>query len=93
MPFIDSFTAIDFETAHPKGWSICQVGLVRIENGVVTDKINLLVQKADRTEDKLSTLRQAVKELVLHIHRGQQAAAVVSAAGSQGKDNSVGAQH
>ena len=22
-----TFTAIDFETAHPKRWSICQVGL------------------------------------------------------------------
>ncbi len=40
----NSFTAIDFETAHPQGWSICQVGLVRVENGIVTEKISLLVQ-------------------------------------------------
>lgn len=39
-----SFTAIDFETAHPQKWSICQVGLVRVENGIVTEKISLLVQ-------------------------------------------------
>ena len=39
-----SFTAIDFETAHPKTWSICQVGLVRVENGIITEKISLLVQ-------------------------------------------------
>lgn len=37
------FTAIDFETAQGKRWSICQVGLVRVENGVVTQKINRLV--------------------------------------------------
>jgi DNA polymerase-3 subunit epsilon len=38
------FTAIDFETAHGKRWSICQVGLVRVENGVIKDKLSLLVQ-------------------------------------------------
>jgi len=39
-----NFTAIDFETAHGKGWSICQVGLVRIENGITKEKISILVQ-------------------------------------------------
>lgn len=39
-----SFTAIDFETAHPQTWSICQVGLVRVENGIVSEKISMLVQ-------------------------------------------------
>ncbi|WP_192823932.1 exonuclease domain-containing protein [Rufibacter sp. LB8] len=38
-----TFTAIDFETAHGKRWSICQVGLVRYENGVLKRKINKLV--------------------------------------------------
>ena len=42
-----SFTAIDFETAQGKRWSICQVGLVRIENGEVTTKINKLVCPPD----------------------------------------------
>ena len=41
---MESFTAIDFETAQGYRWSICQVGLVRIENGIVTKEINLLVQ-------------------------------------------------
>ncbi len=41
---IDSFTAIDFETAQGKRWSICQVGLVRIENGMIIDKISILVK-------------------------------------------------
>lgn len=42
-----TFTAIDFETAQGKRWSICQVGLVRIENGIVTAQINRLVYPPD----------------------------------------------
>jgi DNA polymerase III subunit epsilon len=42
-----SFTAIDFETAQGYRWSICQVGLVRIENGIVADEVNILVQPPD----------------------------------------------
>lgn len=41
---MDNFTAIDFETAHGKRWSICQVGLVRVEQGVVTQQLSILVQ-------------------------------------------------
>ncbi|MDD4149641.1 MAG: exonuclease domain-containing protein [Bacteroidales bacterium] len=44
---IDCFTAIDFETAQGYRWSICQVGLVRVEHGIVTKEINLLVQPPD----------------------------------------------
>lgn len=44
---MDSFTAIDFETAQGYRWSICQVGLVRIEKGIITDEINLLIQPPD----------------------------------------------
>jgi DNA polymerase III subunit epsilon len=39
-----NFTAIDFETAHGKRWSICQVGLVRVENGVTIEQLSVLVQ-------------------------------------------------
>jgi DNA polymerase III subunit epsilon len=38
-----NFTAVDFETAQGKRWSICQIGLVRIENKQITNRINLLV--------------------------------------------------
>jgi DNA polymerase-3 subunit epsilon len=38
------FTAIDFETAQGKRWSICQVGLVRVEHGVVVEQLSILVQ-------------------------------------------------
>lgn len=43
----NTFTAIDFETAQGYRWSICQVGLVRVENGVITDKRSILVQPPD----------------------------------------------
>ena len=41
---MNNFTAIDFETAHGKRYSICQVGLVRVENGVITNELSILVQ-------------------------------------------------
>lgn len=40
----DTFTALDFETAHGKRWSICQVGLVQVENGVITNELSILIQ-------------------------------------------------
>src|ERR1035437_7952941 len=43
----NTFTAIDFETAHPERWSICQVGLVRVVEGVIIDKVAILVQPPD----------------------------------------------
>ncbi|MDA3880921.1 MAG: hypothetical protein PF436_11075 [Prolixibacteraceae bacterium] len=44
---MDCFTAIDFETAQGYHWSICQVGLVRVEYGKITNEINILVQPPD----------------------------------------------
>ncbi len=41
---INKFTAIDFETANGSRNSICQVGLITIENGLITNEINILVQ-------------------------------------------------
>lgn len=40
---MDSFTALDFETATGYRNSICQVGLLRVENGIITQEINILV--------------------------------------------------
>ena len=39
-----NFTAIDFEIAHGKRWSICQVGLVRVENGITKEQFSVLVK-------------------------------------------------
>lgn len=44
---LSSYTAIDFETAQGKRWSICQVGLVRVENQVITEQLSILVQPPD----------------------------------------------
>jgi DNA polymerase III subunit epsilon len=44
MSLVNSFTAIDIETAHYSRNSICQIGLARVEKGVFTKKLNLLVQ-------------------------------------------------
>jgi DNA polymerase-3 subunit epsilon len=55
-----TFTAIDFETAQPKRWSICQVGLVRVEAGVVTKELSLLVRPP---EDFYSDYNTAVHGL------------------------------
>ncbi len=41
---MEDFTAIDFETAQTNPASICQVGLVRVENGVIVEKIDRLVK-------------------------------------------------
>jgi DNA polymerase III subunit epsilon len=41
---INKFTAIDFETANGSRNSICQVGLIVFENGLITNEINILVQ-------------------------------------------------
>jgi DNA polymerase-3 subunit epsilon len=43
----DTFTAIDFETATGYRNSICQVGLVRMENGIISKEVNILVQPPD----------------------------------------------
>jgi len=41
---LQSFTALDFETATGKRSSICQVGLIRVVNGEIKHKVDLLVQ-------------------------------------------------
>ena len=43
----NTYTAIDFETAQGKRWSICQVGLVRVENLIITEQLSILVQPPD----------------------------------------------
>lgn len=38
------FTGIDFETATGDRASICQAGLVRVEDGMITDRLSILIQ-------------------------------------------------
>ncbi len=41
---MDSFVAIDFETSGPQAHYACAVGLVRVENGVLTDTFSSLIR-------------------------------------------------
>jgi DNA polymerase-3 subunit epsilon len=50
-----TFTAIDFETAQPKRWSICQVGLVRVEAGLITKELSLLVRPPENVYSHYNT--------------------------------------
>lgn len=38
------FTAIDFETAQGKRWSVCQVGVIEVENGRIINKFSSLIK-------------------------------------------------
>ena len=46
---LESFSALDFETATWNPNSICQVGIVRMENGEITEKVSRLVQPPKNT--------------------------------------------
>lgn len=41
---IQTFTALDFETATPQTPNICQVGIVQFINGEIANEINILVK-------------------------------------------------
>lgn len=49
------FTSIDFETAIGKRWSICQVGIVRVENGEIINKISRLVKPPNNEYSEWNT--------------------------------------
>ncbi len=42
-----TFTAIDFETATYQRHSACAVGIVTVENGIITDEFSTLIQPPD----------------------------------------------
>lgn len=61
---MDTFTAIDFETAPGKRNSIYQVGLVRVENGVITNELSILVQPPGNFYwDRLADIHRIVHEI------------------------------
>ncbi|WP_207423356.1 3'-5' exonuclease [Desertivirga brevis] len=47
MDSLHTFTALDFETAQGKRHSICQIGLVRVEQNVITQQGAILVRPPD----------------------------------------------
>ncbi len=52
-----NFTAIDFETANSAPSSICQIGLVRVEQGEVVHAVNQLIQPPGNTYNYYNTGR------------------------------------
>jgi DNA polymerase III subunit epsilon len=44
---INTFAAIDFETANPNWTSICSVGIVTVENGIIVDEFHALIKPPD----------------------------------------------
>ena len=45
---LDSFVAIDVETASPQPFSICSISAVKVENGQITDKITSLIRPPEK---------------------------------------------
>ena len=71
----NSFTAIDFETAQGKRFSIFQVGLVRVETGKIIKEISFLVQPPgnyywDRFIDIHISLLKILPMFLLSINSG-----------------------
>ncbi|MGJ8652031.1 MAG: 3'-5' exonuclease [Opitutaceae bacterium] len=60
---LHTFTAIDFETAQPARSSICQVGLVRVEEGEVVRELSLLVQPPENTYSYWNTNVHGLTEI------------------------------
>lgn len=47
-----NFVALDVETAQGPRWSICQIGLAIVDNGVINDSISYLVQPPENKYQK-----------------------------------------
>ena len=62
-----TFTAIDFETAQGFRNSICQVGLVRVANGIITNEVSLLVKPPNNYYwDRLTAIHGIAAQDTLH---------------------------
>jgi len=51
-----NYTAIDIETATPKLWSICQIGIVKVENFEIVDERLINIKPPDNTYSHFNTL-------------------------------------
>ncbi len=49
-----NFTVIDFETANSKRASACALGIVKVENGVITEKNAWLIRPDDMRFDGMN---------------------------------------
>jgi DNA polymerase III subunit epsilon len=51
-----NYTAIDIETATSKRWSICQIGIVKVENFCITEEKLLNIKPPDNKYDVINTM-------------------------------------
>lgn len=58
------FTAIDFDTAHGARWSICQVGLVRVEKGQIIHTCSYLVKPPDNKYSSWNTNIHGINSII-----------------------------
>ncbi len=58
------FTAIDFETAQGARWSICQVGLVRVEKGKIQHKYSQLIKPPENKYSRWNTLVHGINSSI-----------------------------
>ncbi|WP_207429461.1 3'-5' exonuclease [Pedobacter sp. SYSU D00535] len=56
MSPLHTFTALDFETAQGKRHSICQIGMVLVENHRIVDRFSVLVKPPDNFYSYHNTL-------------------------------------
>ncbi len=56
------FVALDIETAHVKRWSICQLGLAIVENGVIKETFSELVQPPENEYSLWNTMIHGLKK-------------------------------
>ncbi len=59
---MENFVAIDVETAQGKRWSICQIGLAIVENGVIKETISELVKPPNNEYSVWNTRIHGIKE-------------------------------
>lgn len=59
---MENFVAVDIETAHTKKWSICQLGLAIVENGIITETFSELVQPPGNEYSLWNTLMHGLKK-------------------------------
>lgn len=52
----NSFVALDFETANSSHTSACEIGLVKVETGIIVDKFYSLIKPPDNNYSRVNTL-------------------------------------
>ena len=56
------FIAIDFETANSNRHSACEIGIVKVENFIITDKKSFLIKPKENYFDWMNTEIHGINE-------------------------------